>query len=178
MSEPPADDQSRENLAAACGLFCPACTVYIGAREDPARLETLAARLKRPVEQLQCDGCRAERRSFYCRECKLAACAAERGLTFCGDCPEYPCDELKRFQAEMPHRIELWDSLAFISEFGFEAWFERMLKHYACEECGTINSAYDFSCRKCGHEPGNEYVRQHRAIMEKNFKAKLALMRC
>ena len=29
-------------MAAVCGLFCSACTFYIGTHEDPARLAVLA----------------------------------------------------------------------------------------------------------------------------------------
>ncbi len=33
-----------KKLAAVCGLFCPACTIYIGTREDPDRLKASARR--------------------------------------------------------------------------------------------------------------------------------------
>ncbi len=41
-----------KTLAAVCGLFCPACTVYIGTHEAPQRLQWLAQRVGRPVEDL------------------------------------------------------------------------------------------------------------------------------
>jgi len=148
--------------AAVCGLFCPACTLHIGTKEDPQRLEMLASVFKMPVEDLRCGGCRAETRSFYCRDvCHMYKCAAEKGIEFCGSCASYPCQELKEFQCAMPHRIELWSSLDRIREVGPEVWYAEMLEHYACPSCGTINSAYDLKCRKCGNEPGNEYVKQH-----------------
>jgi len=162
--------RAEKRLAAACGLFCPACTLFIGTAEDPARLAKLAARRNMPVENLQCEGCRAERRGFYCRQCKMIACTTEKGLDFCYECESYPCEELKEFQAQMPHRIELWDSLARIQEKGFEVWFEEKLNHYACPACGILNSAYDLACRRCGHEPGSEYVKRNRAEIERYIK--------
>jgi len=152
-----------KKTAAVCGLFCPACTLFIGTKEDPQRLEMLSTVLKMPVEEIRCEGCRAESRSFYCREqCKMDRCAAEKGLEFCGSCESYPCQELRDFQCAMPHRIELWRSLDRIREAGPETWYGEMMEHYSCPSCGTINSAYDLQCRKCGCEPGNEYVRQNR----------------
>jgi len=143
-------------------LFCPACTVFLGTREDPNRLETIAGRLQKPVEELLCDGCRSERRSFYCREkCVMAKCARGKGLDFCGECDEYPCGDLKAFQAEMPHRIELWESQERIKEVGYEKWYEEMVEHYSCPECHTLNSAYDIKCRNCGREPSCGYVERH-----------------
>lgn len=160
-----------KKLAAVCGLFCPACTVFIGTREDPQRLTRLAPHVGKPVEELYCDGCRSEKRCFYCRErCKMAKCASEKGVDFCGDCRDYPCKELEAFQAELPHRIELWKSQKRIREAGYEKWFIEMRDHYSCSQCGTLNSAYDLKCRKCGYEPSCAYVAEHREAIEQFVK--------
>jgi len=152
-----------KRLAAVCGLFCPACTAFIGTREDPKRLEAMALRLKRPVEDLYCSGCRSDKRCFYCKShCTMATCAAQKGVEFCGECMEYPCEKLKVFQAEAPHRIELWQSQERIRDAGYEKWYAEMVEHYSCPACGTINSAYDISCWKCGASPSCAYVRLHK----------------
>ncbi len=147
--------------ASACGLFCPACTVFIGSSEDPERLKILAERLGVSEEKLRCRGCGSEKRSFYCEEhCKMTACTARKNINFCYECTEYPCDELKAFQSAMPHRIELWESQQRIKEAGFEKWYTEMVKRFSCS-CGTLNSTYDLACRNCGASPGCEYVRMH-----------------
>ncbi len=152
-----------KRLAAVCGLFCPACTVFIGSREDQQRLAGLSRLFQRPVEELECHGCRSEKRNFFCREyCKMTKCAAEKGIEFCGQCPEYPCDDLKTFQAQMPHRIELWKSQQRIKEAGYEKWYVEMVEHYSCPECRTLNSAYDLACRNCGATPSCAYVNLHK----------------
>jgi hypothetical protein len=152
-----------KNLAAVCGLFCPACSVYIGTHEDRPRLLKMAERLNMPVEELECDGCRAERRCFFCRnKCTMFSCAAEKGIDFCGSCSEFPCEELKSFQSAMPHRIELWQSHQRIKEAGFQTWYKEMQTHYACPNCKTTNSAYDPECRKCKNTPGNKYTELHK----------------
>ena len=163
-----------KRLAAVCGLFCPACTVFIGTREDPQRLRMLAARVQKPAEELHCDGCRSGERCFYCRErCKMSKCASDKGVDFCGECPEYPCEDLKVFQTEMPHRIELWKSQERIREVGYEKWYAEMIEHYSCPKCRTINSAYDLSCRKCGTSPSCAYVGLHKEkILEQLAKWK------
>jgi len=151
-----------KRLAAVCGLFCPACRAFIGTREDPEGLAKMAERFKRPLEEMQCNGCRSDKRCFYCEtKCTMAKCAAARGVEFCGECAEYPCKELMAFQAELPHRIELWKSQARIKKAGYETWYREMLEHYSCHRCGTINSAYDIACRKCGTTPSCAYVGLH-----------------
>ena len=158
-----------KRLAAVCGLFCPACTFFIGTKEDPERLKMMANRLHRPVVELECLGCRSEKLAFYCREhCKMRRCAAEKGVAFCGECREYPCAELKAFQVQMPHRIELWKSQDRIREAGYEKWYAELIEHYSCKECRTLNSAYDIACRRCGTTPSCNYVNLHRDEINKN----------
>ncbi len=152
-----------KKLAAVCGLFCPACHVFIGTKEDPERLKAMALRFQRSSAEMQCNGCRSQKRCFYCEsKCIMTKCAVAKGVDFCGECAEYPCMDLKAFQAEMPHRIELWKSLARIREVGYEKWYAEMIEHYSCQQCGTLNSAYDMACRKCGTIPSCTYVRLHK----------------
>jgi hypothetical protein len=158
-----------KRFAAVCGLFCPACTFFIGTKEDPERLKAMAIRLQRPVDELECSGCRSNKLAFYCRKyCKMKKCAAKRGVDFCGECSEYPCVELKAFQVEMPHRIELWKSQERIKEVGYEKWYGEMIEHYTCTKCGALNSAYDIVCRICGSTPSSNYVKLHKDEIVKN----------
>ncbi len=159
-----------KRLAAVCGLFCPACHVFIATREESAKLAVLAERYQKTVEELQCNGCRSDKRCFFCKTvCTMARCAASKKVDFCGACPDYPCTDLKAFQALAPHRIELWKSHQRIKEAGFEKWYDEMLLHYSCTACGTMNSAYHIACRKCGTTPSCEYVRLHRDAIEQHL---------
>ena len=150
-----------KRLAAVCGLFCPSCVIYIATHEDPERLKTIAENRKVTVEESKCDGCRAERRNSYCKTCKMYLCAMGKGIDFCGECRDYPCEDLKSFQAEYPHRIELWEAQKRIKEVGYERWYKEQIRHYSCPKCGTLNSAYDFTCRKCGASPSCVYDKLH-----------------
>lgn len=155
----PAPDKK---LSAVCGLFCPSCTVYIGSIEEPTRLRALAQRFGVTSEDMRCTGCRSEKRGLYCNKmCKMTGCASERAVDFCGQCPDFPCADLKAFQSQMPHRAELWDSQARIKAVGYEKWYSEMVEQYSCPNCGTINSAYDQVCRKCGTSPSCNYVKLH-----------------
>jgi hypothetical protein len=151
--------------AAVCGLLCSACTFYIGTHEDPARLDRLAAGFGVSKEVLLCDGCHSERRLFYCRDCHMFRCAAERGYAFCGECPDCPCPELDEFVAERPHRADIHRDLARIAEIGGEAWVLEATERHSCPDCGTLNSAYDLVCRKCGRDPSSPYGEEHRDII-------------
>lgn len=154
-------------LAAACGLCCEACSLYIATKEDPERLKVLAARLQLSEEAATCHGCRSDKKSAYCDTCRMSACTAGRGIAFCNECAEYPCDHLKTFQAERPHRIELWDDLDRIMAVGPEQWLQEVRGHYSCPTCRTVNSAYDLKCRKCGEAPSCGYVGRHGQAIER-----------
>lgn len=156
-----------KRVAAACGLYCEACSLYIATMEDPERLKMIAARFHVSEEAAKCHGCRSDKRFPQCESCKMSACTAQRGIDFCGECAEYPCEHLKKFQTERPHRIELWDELERIRAIGYEQWLGEIREHYACPQCGTVNSAYDLKCRKCGAEPSCTYVGKHREEIER-----------
>ena len=156
-----------KSKAAVCGLNCYACTLYIATREDPERLKTLAARFQMSEDEIKCYGCRSEKRGPYCGKCKMAACAADRNIDFCSECNDYPCDALKQFQSERPHRIELWDDLERIKTIGYAQWLEESTANYTCSACSTVNSAYDLACRKCGKTPSCAYVAKHGATIKK-----------
>jgi hypothetical protein len=167
-SEPSGIRAPDKKLAAVCGLFCPACTVFIASTDEPARLKALSDRFGARTEDMECHGCRSDKRGLYCNKvCKMTRCAAEKGVDFCGQCPEYPCAELKTFQSQMPHRLELWEAHARIKEVGYETWYAEMIKQYSCSTCGTINSAYDLKCRECGATPSCNYVRLHESEVAK-----------
>ena len=54
--------QSRESdkrFAAACGLYCEACSWFIATAEDPEKLKRLAAQLHISEEEGKCFGCRS-----------------------------------------------------------------------------------------------------------------------
>jgi len=156
-----------KHLAAVCGLYCKACTLYIATLEDPERLKGLAARFGMSEDEVKCYGCRADKRGPYCGNCKMAACAAEHGIEFCSECNDYPCDDLRQFQSERPHRIELWDDLERIRTVGYTQWLKESKSNYTCPECQTLNSAYDLACRKCGRAPSCGYVAKHQATIKK-----------
>jgi len=158
-------DKTREpdkKMAAVCGLYCDACSIYIATKEDPERLKKLAAAFEITPEEAKCYGCRSDKRLSYCAECRMFACAAKKGIDFCGLCDEYPCSELKQFKSERPHRIELWENLDRIRAAGYQQWLKEIRQHYTCPTCRTLNSAYDTTCRKCGKEPSCAYVAKHK----------------
>ncbi len=154
--------ENGKQFAAVCGLYCPACTLYIGSTEEPERLAGIAGRFGVSIEEARCHGCRSEVRSFYCETCDIKTCADERGVELCAQCLDYPCNMLEEFQAQRPHRAELFEDGERIREVGFKQWFQEVRKRYTCPECSTVNSAYDLACRKCGSEPGSPFAERHR----------------
>ena len=93
--------------AGVCGLFCESCTFYIATRENTA-LELLAKRCGKTIDEIRCKGCRSDTVTFYCKTCSMKQCAQKNGYKFCSECREYPCAVLKEFQAQKPHRLELF----------------------------------------------------------------------
>jgi len=161
MSHEIRSESSRE-FAAVCGLFCPGCTLYIGSTEEPERLARTAGRFGVSIEEARCHGCGSDVKSFYCKTCDIVKCAEEKSVEFCALCVDYPCQMLKDFQAQLPHRAELFEDGDRIRDIGFEKWHEEKYKRYSCPACSAINSAYDLACRKCQNVPGSPFAERHR----------------
>jgi hypothetical protein len=151
----------KKEKAAVCGLFCPACTIYIASHEDHQRLPALAKRYGVSAAAVSCDGCRSDQRYAYCATCHMFRCAAEKGIDFCGQCAQHPCPEMRQFQEQKPHRLEIFQAQARIAKVGYEQWFREMSERYSCRLCGTINSTYDLKCWRCGASPSCDFVSEH-----------------
>jgi len=158
-------------LAAACGLYCGSCGIYLATQEsDTEKLLQYAIVLNQSFNDTLCDGCRAKRKSAHCsKSCPLINCTLNKGIQFCGSCNEHPCKELKEFQSEMPHRVEILESQNRLKEIGIRRWLIEMNGKFVCYWCNAVNSAYDIACRKCEHTPSCDFVAMHMDIIEKHF---------
>ena len=152
--------------SAICGLFCDACGIYLATTEEPDRLAKIASAKETVPDDVRCLGCRSDVLYPHCRTCWMKACATERGLDYCSLCPDYPCDVLRDFQIQKPHRITLFESLEDIRDHGETAWRARLETEYRCTSCGTMNQIYDPDCRHCGHVPPNPYAGRFRVEIE------------
>lgn len=147
----------RLETAGYCGLYCESCSAYIGTKEDAGRLAETARKLNKTIDQISCTGCRTGKLSVYCSTCKMKECCRDKGIEFCSACVEFPCSTIAEFQKQMPHRRELFESLSYLKVAGLDSWCMKMKEDYSCSSCGTINSAYDLKCRKCGNEPASNF---------------------
>ncbi len=157
-----------KNSVAFCGLFCESCGVYIATKNnDEKELERIAKMMKTTKEEILCKGCRSDVLSPHCRNCEYKKCAKEKGLLNCEECTDFPCNQLRDFQKQMPHRAELFESATFRKEKGINQWLSKMEEDYSCETCGTINSPYYIVCKKCGNNPGNKFIRRNISFLKK-----------
>jgi ribosomal protein L40E len=156
-------------LAATCGLLCSACSVYIATKEDSVRLKRISQRFGIPEEEVRCFGCGSGKRFGPCSVCSFSPCAKGKGLAFCSECESFPCKELKDFQAALPHRLDLWEDLEQAKHMKDAEWVAKVQQKYTCSRCGTINSAYDLSCRKCGQIPSCDFVERHMEALKKHL---------
>jgi len=161
------------NLAAACGLYCGSCGIYLATRENNTeKLLQYALVLNQSLNETFCDGCRADRKSAHCsRMCLFIKCTLQKSIEFCGVCPEFPCKELTDFQSKMPHRIEILESQNRLKEIGWEQWLIEMKENYSCPQCNTVNSAYALDCRRCGYAPSCKFTLHHTRLIKSHLEA-------
>lgn len=150
---------AKENLVAACGLYCGACEMYRAVHDNnQAKQHSLIQRFNSrggnfTLKDLECDGCPAGGRlSPWCVQCNIKLCARHKpGEPICSaDCPDFPCSKLAEFVKQMPHHAEVEDNLRRLKKAGLKKHAEQEEKRWLCPQCKTPMSWYYQTCYKCG----------------------------
>jgi hypothetical protein len=109
-----------EKMIAKCGLVCSECPAYIATQknDDALRAETAkkwSEMFKADIKpaDINCDGCQSEsaRLFSYCQTCEIRKCAREKKVETCADCPEYSCEKLDAFLAQVPEARKVLEGL-------------------------------------------------------------------
>ena len=96
---------------AMCGLDCAVCPAFIAHKtnDQALRVKTAAEWSKQfgaalKPEDINCVGClKAEGVQIgNCADCEIRKCGLNRKVKNCALCPDYPCDKIDRFVANVP----------------------------------------------------------------------------
>lgn len=147
--------------AGYCGLACKSCSIYIASRVGGETLERRARKGGMTADAMYCKGCRSDKTSPYCTECKIKECIRGKALQWCSQCADYPCEMLKNFENSLPHRSEVLRSLDFAKAHTLEEWEEEMHKDFSCTACGAYTSVYADGCHVCDNKTANAFAERH-----------------
>ena len=147
-----------EHLAAVCGLYCGACTLYRAWKDDnKEKLEEIRQRVypnkEVAIEELRCDGCLSDGNLMpYCRECKIRLCAEEKpGVTRCSDCPDFSCSLITNFNNDgVAHHGAVLENVRRQQKVGVEEWLQEEYERIRCQFCGVSQDWYATVCHRCG----------------------------
>jgi hypothetical protein len=98
------------DMIAYCGLNCAECNAFEATKaNDSEQKKQLAIKwtegleIEFKPEDIDCNGCRSESISGWCRKvCKIRPCAEDREIKSCALCDDYPCDKLNEFLSKEP----------------------------------------------------------------------------
>jgi hypothetical protein len=102
-----------EKMIAYCGLDCAACPAFRAAeRRTLAERQMTADQWNKEfhgqmkAEEIDCVGCvtREGQHIGHCAQCAIRACGLAKGasVTTCAACPDYSCETLVKFLANVP----------------------------------------------------------------------------
>ncbi|MCX5998923.1 MAG: DUF3795 domain-containing protein [Chloroflexi bacterium] len=171
-------ETDHKHVAAPCGLYCGACSIYWahkrGASEPLQRMARVlsvqdgqiargmpALRKELDVSKLReikldagdmaCEGCLSQTVAFPCRICGFRECALRKGLTHCCQCADSPCPGLVAFNNDgIPHHSEVLANIRRQKDIGMEAWIVEQQERWRCPKCGAGTDWYTQSCSECG----------------------------
>ena len=141
-------------LAAVCGLYCGACSMYRSRVDgNTARFEKIIERRQMKPEDAVCGGCGSEVLAVHCRNCQLRQCAQEKGITTCAQCPEAPCPRLTAFSKDgIEHHTHVLANIRRQQEIGLDAWLAEQGSFWRCPNCGAPSDWYTSRCFRCDAE--------------------------
>jgi len=148
-----------EWLAAPCGLFCGACSIYQAVKRGDSEFLALAAAgisemLGLPVEagDLNCEGCLSGLRAIQCRECLLRDCAFSKSYTHCAQSDDFPCQQIIDFNNdEFAHHSEVLENINHQKKIGILKWVKDQQKRWRCPNCNNAIEWYAGQCHHCGN---------------------------
>lgn len=130
------------NLTGPCGFYCGTCRHYL------ARAKGL---LKEKHLKDGCKGCRAQDKkcAWVKRDCVLLR---KHQIAFCFECPDFPCDNLKKFDERHIREDQLSpiENLLRIKEVGTQQWLAEQAEAWKCPQCGGNLCVIDRECYDCG----------------------------
>ena len=142
--------ESRNKLAAPCGLYCGVCAVLIAHRDNNAKFkERLTGVYNVTADQVRCQGCLSDERFVYCQTCPIRSCTIEKGIEGCHQCQDFPCKFIDDFSIAVGKKVIL-RAISAWRELGTERWMEEEEKRYHCPKCGYKLFRGAQRCRNCG----------------------------
>jgi hypothetical protein len=129
--------------SAPCGLYCGVCRIYLATQDNDLeylnRLANVYARAYPDLEltgaqSLMCDGCQAERRAVFCRECVIRECTQKKRLLGCHQCDQFPCYLIDKFPMPLGKKVIL-RAIPLRRLIGDEAWQKSENERYHCPNC-------------------------------------------
>ncbi|MFH2043770.1 MAG: DUF3795 domain-containing protein [Pseudomonadota bacterium] len=153
---------SKEHLAANCGLYCGACSLYRARRDNnPQFIDEMMQVIRNdlPVpdekinmDEIDCDGCRAGGLlTSYCMGCKIRLCVEKKSdFGHCTECKDFPCSLIADFNNDgMPHHAEAVKNMIDMRLIGIKNWIHEQEKRWQCHACSTAIHWYSGTCPKC-----------------------------
>jgi hypothetical protein len=114
------DKEKEKKMIAKCGIVCSECPAYVATQKNDDTLRAETARkwsemFKFDIKaaDINCDGCSSDtgRLFNYCNVCEIRKCANEKKLATCAACPEYSCQKLDAFLAQVPEARKMLEEL-------------------------------------------------------------------
>jgi hypothetical protein len=131
LGAPPLQSRSQEEakkegkkmekkIVGCCGIVCSGCPAYVATQknDDALRAQTAkewSAMFHANIQpaDINCDGCPSDgpRLFAHCLECEIRACARGKKVSTCAACPEYACQKLEAFLAQVPEARQTLEEL-------------------------------------------------------------------
>ena len=140
-----------------CGLYCGVCGIYQATQNNDLRFLKIILRKYQSIipgtenfteEDLFCDGCHSERRSFTCNSCAIRECSQKNEYSGCHECSKFPCEAINNFPISTRKKVIL-RAIPYRQKHGTEKWIAEEEIRYICPSCNEKLFRGVTQCKKC-----------------------------
>ena len=120
---------------APCGMNCELCHSFQNKKKN-------------------CPGCRGRT-----THCVITRCEKKQG--YCFECPKFPCRRLRALDERYRtnYNMSMLDNLAYIKEYGEDAFTRQQREKYRCPDCGNLRTVHYSYCIYCKQQKQRIVIR-------------------
>lgn len=142
-------------LVGRCGIYCGACGIYRGYKNQDELLDELSTKWKIPTEKFRCEGCGALTPDCCGAGCKIVECLNEKGYDLCDQCMQFKEKSCEKYESLASRYLKRGENirveLGRIREMGFEPWLREQDLRWRCWQCSAPVSVHASICYRCGY---------------------------
>lgn len=144
------------NLVGRCGLYCGACCIHRGYKDNDEYRTRVAKFFNCPPEKVKCEGCQALTLDSWGNDCKIVQCLRSKNYNFCYECDQNATRSCEKYEdlvkRYLEDNVDVRKNLEKIKQGKTEEWLNESRMRFRCPYCKKPLPEGSTKCYHCKKE--------------------------